>query len=189
METNRELTPDERRALLDNLQARFEANKKRHAGLDWADVAARLETQPAKLWSLAEMERTGGEPDVVGQDAATGEFIFVDCCAESPAGRRNCCYDPKGQKAREKKDVPVQGNALDLAAAMGAELLDEEQYRRLQSLGEFDTVTSSWVQTPEDIHKLGGALFGDRRFGHVFIYHNGASSFYSSRAFRAALRV
>lgn len=160
----------------------------RHESLDWADVEARLVTRPEKLWSLNELERTGGEPDVIGRDA-NGAFIFVDCAPESPDGRRNTCYDGKGQAARAKKGLTIRGNALDMAAAMGIELLDEDDYRALQELDEFDLKTSSWIMTPAAIHKLGGALFADRRYDHVFVYHNSTPSFYSSRGFRGRLRV
>jgi hypothetical protein len=183
------LSRQQRGALLDTLKARFENNPGRHAGLEWPKVQARLEAQPEKLWSLNEMERTGGEPDVVGHDARTGEYVFYDCSAESPPGRRNVCYDGDGEAARVKQGVHPDGNAVEMAAAMGIALLTEEQYRGLQKLGEFDTKTSSWVQTPPDIRRRGGALFVDRRFGHVFVYHNTAPTFYSSRAFRGALRV
>lgn len=159
----------------------------RHKGLEWAKVQAKLETNTEKLWSLSEMARTGGEPDVVGYDKATGEYIFYDCSAESPEGRRNVCYDRGGLEAR--KAFKPEDNAIDMAAAMGIELLTEEQYRELQTLGDFDTKTSSWVKTPTDIRKLGGALFCDRRYGSVFVYHNGAPSFYAARAFRGSLRV
>jgi hypothetical protein len=171
------------------LAARFEQNMNRHKGLEWASVQAKLEANSEKLWSLNEMERSGGEPDVVGHDEKTGEYVFCDCSAESPNGRRSICYDRDGQQAREKKGVYPGGNAIDMAAVMGIELLTEEQYRELQRLGDFDTKTSSWVKTPSDIRKLGGALFVDRRYGHVFVYHNGAPSFYSARAFRGSLRV
>ncbi|NWF69222.1 MAG: DUF4256 domain-containing protein [Chloroflexi bacterium] len=181
------LSAEQREALLRGLQGRFEKNMKRHSGLEWANVQARLEAQPEKLWSLHEMERTGGEPDVIGHDKNTGEYIFCDCSAESPQGRRNVCYDRQAQEAR-KANKP-QNNALDMAAAMGIELLTEAQYRELQKLGHFDTKTSSWVQTPAAIRKLGGALFADRRYDHVFVYHNGAPSYYSARGFRGALRV
>lgn len=178
---------EQREALLSVLRARFEKNMNRHEGLAWAEVQARLEAQPEKLWSLSEMERTGGEPDVVGHDRETGEYIFYDCSAESPKGRRSVCYDREGQEAR--KEHKPENNAIDLAAAMGIELLTEEQYRGLQQLGDFDTKTSSWVKTPSEIRKLGGALFADRRYGHVFVYHNGAPSYYSARGFRGSLRV
>jgi hypothetical protein len=181
------LTPAQGAQLLGVLQARFEQNRNRHAGLVWAEVQARLEAQPAKLWSLHEMERTGGEPDVVGLDGETGEYIFFDCSPESPAGRRNVCYDRAGWESR--KEHRPENNAIDLAAAMGIELLSEAQYRALQALGTFDTKTSSWVLTPADIRKLGGALFADWRYGHVFVYHNSAPSYYSARGFRGWLRV
>jgi hypothetical protein len=183
----KELSPEQREALLSVLKARFEKHMNRHTGLEWANVQAKLEAQPEKLWSLNEMERTGGEPDVVGHDPETGEYKFYDCSAETPKGRRSVCYDREGQESR--KDHPPEHNAIDMAAAMGIELLTEEQYRALQQLGNFDTKTSSWVQTPADIRKLGGALFADRRYGHVFVYHNSAPSYYASRAFRGALRV
>lgn len=159
----------------------------RHQGLDWANIQARLEANSDKLWSLAEMERTGGEPDVVGEDQQTGEYIVYDCSAESPKGRRSVCYDRQGQDSR--KEHKPENNALDMATAMGIELLTEKQYRALQQLGKFDTKTSSWVQTPAEIRNLGGALFADYRYGHVFVYHNGAESYYSARAFRGSLRV
>jgi len=179
--------PQESEALLEALQERFVRNFSRHAGLEWAEVRARLDAHPEILWSLNEMERTGGEPDVVGQDEKTGEIIFYDCSAESPAGRRNVCYDPAALEAR-KENKPGD-SALGMAAAMGIELLTEEQYRWLQQLGEFDTKTSSWVVTPPAIRKLGGALFADRRYDHVFIYHNGAISYYAARGFRGWLKV
>ena len=159
----------------------------RHEHLQWAEVQARLEANPQKLWSLSEMERTGGEPDVVGQDKATGEYIFCDCSAESPKGRRSACYDREALDAR--KEAKPKSNAVDMAAAMGIELLTEEQYRELQKLGNFDAKTSSWVKTPSRIRKLGGALFCDRRFDTVFVYHNGAESYYAARGFRGSLRV
>lgn len=173
--------------LLKVLKIRFERNMNRHADLEWARVEARLEAHPEKLWSLHEMERTGGEPDVVGHDEMTGEYRFFDCSAETPKGRTSVCYDREGLDSR--KEHKPANNAVDMAAAMGVELLTEEQYRELQKLGDFDTKTSSWVKTPAAIRKLGGALFGDRRFGQVFIYHNGAQSYYSVRAFRGSLRV
>ncbi|MCL7413845.1 MAG: DUF4256 domain-containing protein [ANME-2 cluster archaeon] len=185
----KELSPEQREELLRALKARFEENMNRHKGLEWAKVQAKLEANPEKLWSLNEMERTGGEPDVIGHDKKTGEYIFYDCSAESPKGRRNVCYDREGQEEREKRGVHPEGNAIDMAAAMGIELLTEEQYRELQKLGNFDTKTSSWVKTPSDIRKLGGAIFADRRYGNVFIYHNSAPSFYGGRAFRGELRV
>ncbi len=159
----------------------------RHKDLEWTKVQARLEANPEKLWSLHEMERTGGEPDVVGHDDKTGEYIFYDCSAESPKGRRSVCYDREGQESR--KEHRPENNAMDMAAAMGIELLTEEQYRELQKLGDFDLKTSSWVKTPPDIRKLGGALFCDRRYDHVFLYHNGAPSYYAARAFRGSLKV
>jgi hypothetical protein len=189
METKKELSPEQREELLRALEARFEKNMNRHKGLEWAEVQAKLEANTEKLWSLNEMERTGGEPDVVGHDKKTGEYIFYDCSAESPEGRRNTCYDREGQEAREKQGVHPEGSAIGMAAAMGIELLTEEQYRELQKLGDFDTKTSSWVETPPDIRKLGGALFADRRYGNVFVYHNSAPSFYGARGFRGSLRV
>jgi hypothetical protein len=181
------LSPEQREELLRALKARFEKNMNRHKGLEWANVQAKLEGNTEKLWSLNEMERTGGEPDVVGHDKKTGEYIFYDCSAQSPQGRRNVCYDREGQESR-KANKP-EDNAIDMAAAMGIELLTEEHYRELQKLGNFDTKTSSWVKTPSDIRKLGGALFADRRYGTVFVYHNSAPSYYGVRAFRGSLRV
>jgi hypothetical protein len=181
------LSPPRQRELLEMLQRRFEQNRQRHRGLEWSDVQAKLEAQPEKLWSLSEMERTGGEPDVVAHDRKTGEYLFFDCAPESPKGRTSVCYDRAALESR--KEFKPKDNAVDLAAAMGVELLTAEQYRELQKLGEFDTKSSSWVQAPVDIRKLGGALFGDRRYGHVFIYHNGAQSYYSARGFRAALKI
>jgi len=181
------LSPDQRGELLNALKIRFEKNMNRHPGLEWAEVQVRLEANPEKLWSLAEMERTGGEPDVIGHDKATGEYIFYDCSAESPPGRRNVCYDREGREAR--KEFKPENTAMDMAEAMGIELLTEEQYRELQKLGNFDAKTSSWVKTPSDIRKLGGALFADRRYGHVFVYHNGAPSYYGVRGFRGRLGV
>ena len=189
IEINLEVSPEKGEALLGVLQARFETNMRRHISLAWPEIRARLEAHPEKLSSLHAMESTGGEPDVVGYDSKTDEFVFYDCSAESPKGRRNVCYDGKGQEVREKKGVHPAGNAIDAAAAMGIELLNEEQYRALQKLGEFDTKTSSWIQTPTEIRKLGGAIFADRRYDHVFVYHNSAPSFYSSRGFRGSLRV
>jgi hypothetical protein len=183
----KELSPEQREELLRALKARFEKNMNRHEGIDWAKVQAKLEANTKKLWSLNEMERTGGEPDIVGHDKKTGEYIFYDCSAESPKGRRNVSYDCEGQEAR--KAFKPENNAIDMAAAMGIELLTEEQYRELQKLGNFDTKTSSWVKTPSDIRKLGGALFADRRYGNVFVYHNSAPSYYGVRAFRGSLRV
>jgi hypothetical protein len=183
----KELSPKKREELLNVLKARFEKNKNRHNGLEWAKVQAKLEANAEKLWSLNEMESTGGEPDVVGQDKKTGEYIFYDCSAESPKGRRSICYD--GEALESRKEHKPKNNAIDMAAAMGIEVLTEEQYRELQELGDFDTKTSSWIITPPDIRELGGALFGDRRYGHVFVYHNGAESYYGARAFRGSLRV
>ena len=183
----KELSPEQREELLRALKARFEKNMNRHKGLEWANVQAKLEVNAGKLWSLNEMQRTGGEPDVVGYDKKTDEYIFYDCSAESPKGRRSVCYDHEALEAR--KEHKPENNAMDMAAAMGIELLTEAQYRELQKLGNFDTKTSSWVKTPSAIRKLGGALFCDRRFGRVFVYHNGAQSYYSARAFRGSLRV
>lgn len=182
------LLKDEQAALQNVLRERFEKNMQRHAGLKWADAQARLTKKAAALASLLAMERTGGEPDVIGQDES-GAFLFCDCSAESPMGRRNVCYDRAGQKKREKEKLPVAGNVLDWAAEIGIEPLDEEQYRALQKLGEFDTKSQSWLRTPADIAKLGGAIFGDRRFGRVFVYHNTAPCFYRARGFRGLLRV
>src|ERR1700751_5437221 len=183
----KELSPKQREELLRVLKARFEKNMNRHKGLEWAKVQAKLEANADKLWSLNEMERTGGEPDVVGHDKKTGEYIFYDCAAESPKDRRSACYDREALDSR--KENKPKNNAMGMAAAMGVELLTEEQYRELQKLGEFDTKTSSWVKTPSDIRKLGGAIFADRRYGRVFVYHNGASSYYAARAFRGSLRL
>ena len=185
--TKKELSPKEREELLKALKARFEKNMDRHKGLEWAKVQAKLEANAEKLWSLSEMEKTGGEPDVVGHDKKTGEYIFFDCSTESPKGRTSVCYDREALDSR--KEHKPKNSAMDMAAAMGIELLTEEQYHELQKLGEFDTKSSSWVKAPADIRKLGGGLFGDRRFGRVFIYHNGAESYYSGRAFRGSLRV
>ena len=183
----KELSPEQREELLRALKARFEKTMNRHKGLEWAKVQVKLEANTGKLWSLNEMERTGGEPDVVGHDKKTGEYIFFDCSAESPKGRTSVCYDREGLESR--KEHKPKNTAMDMAAAMGIELLTEEQYRELQRLGNFDTKTSSWVQTPSDIRKLGGALYCDRRYGRVFVGHNGAQSYYSARAFRGWLRV
>ena len=185
----KELTSEQREALLAVLQARFEENRSRHKDLDWSKVQARLNADPDRLWSLQEMERTGGEPDVVGCDRSSGAFIFFDCSKESPKDRRSVCYDQEGLEERERKGVHPAGSALGMAAAMGIELLTEEQYRDLQRLESFDTKTSSWIRTPTNIRALGGALFADRRYGHVFVYHNSAPSFYSSRGFRGSLRM
>src|SRR5881296_2418309 len=185
--SNVALSPEQREELLRSLKARFEKNMNRHKGLEWAKVQAKLEANTEKLWSLNEMERTGGEPDVVGHDKKTGEYIFYDCSVESPKGRRSVCYDREALEAR--KEHKPKDSAVDMATAMGIELLTEEQYRELQKLGEFDTKTSSWIKTPADVRALGGALFCDRRYGKVFVYHNGAQSYYSARAFRGSLRV
>jgi hypothetical protein len=189
IEINLELSPEGGEGLLKILKVRFEKNMTRREGLEWPEIQAKLEAHPEKLSSLNAMEGTGGEPDVVGFDNKTGEYIFYDCSAESPEGRRSICYDGEGQDERVKKGVYPAGNAIDLAAAMGIELLNEDQYRELQELGEFDTKTSSWIQTPAEIRKLGGALFADRRYGKVFVYHNSAPSFYAARGFRGSLRV
>jgi hypothetical protein len=185
----KQLSQQQRDELLRILKERFENNMKRHKGLTWAKVQAKLEANADKLWSLNEMEITGGEPDVVGQDKKSGAFIFYDCSAESPKGRRSVCYDREAQKANIKGRPDAKENAIDMAAAMGIELLTEEQYRELQKLSEFDLKTSSWIKTPADIRTLGGALFCDRRYDHVFVYHNGAQSYYGARGFRGALRV
>ena len=184
---NLTLSKKQSEELLRALKVRFEKNLNRHRGLEWAKVQARLEANAEKLWSLNEMENTGGEPDVVGHDKKTGEYIFYDCSAESPKGRRSLCYDREALESR--KENKPKDNAIGMAAAMGIELLTEEQYRELQQLGDFDTKTSSWVKTPSNIRKLGGALFCDRRFDTVFVYHNGAESYYAARAFRGSLRV
>jgi hypothetical protein len=183
----RELSAEQHEELLRALKGRFEKNMNRHKGLEWAKVQAKLEANTKKLWSLNEMERTGGEPDVVGHDQKTGEYIFYDCSAESPKGRRSLCYDRQALESR--KEHKPENNAIDMAAAMGIELLTEEQYRELQKLGNFDTKTSSWITTPSEIRKLGGAIFADYRYGNVFVYHNGAESYYAARAFRGSLRV
>ena len=184
---NKKLSPEPREKLLKTLRDRFEKNMNRHKGLVWAKVQVRLETNVEILWSLNEMERTGGEPDVVGRDIKAGEYIFYDCSAESPTGRRSVCYDREALESR--KVAKPKNNAIDMAASIGIELLTEEQYRKLQKLGNFDTKTSSWVKTSSAIRKLGGALFCDRRYGNVFVYHNGADSYYASRGFRGSLRV
>ena len=185
VEINLDISPE----LLNTLQARFQANMSRHQGLAWADIQAKLDAQPDKLRSLNAMESTGGEPDVVGYDEKTAEFLFYDCSPESPDGRRSICYDGPALAERHKKGVYPGGSAIEIAAAMGIDLLNETQYRALQQLGEFDTKTSSWLQTPAEIRKRGGAIFGDRRYGQIFIYHNGAPSFYAGRGFRGCLRV
>jgi len=181
------LSAEQRVKLFKTLQDRFEKNMKRHEGLDWAKVQARLEGNAGKLWSLGEMESTGGEPDVIGHDKKTGEFIFCDCAAETPVGRRNLCYDREALETRKK--FKPKNSAMDLAAALGVEMLTEEEYRELQKLGEFDVKTSSWVKTPPEIRELGGALFCDRRFGRVFVYHNGAESYFGGRGFRGMLKI
>lgn len=181
------LPSKEREALFQTLHKRFEQHPQRHQDVLWEQVQARLEAQPAKLWSLNEMENSGGEPDVIGQDPATGEYLFVDCSAESPKGRRSVCFDRKARESR--KEHAPQTSALEMAEAMGIELLSETEYRQLQTLGSFDLKTSSWVQTPKEIRQLGGALFCDRRYDHVFLYHNGAQSYYAARGFRGLLRV
>jgi hypothetical protein len=184
---NKMLDTGKREELLSTLKTRFEKNMKRHNGLEWTQVQAKLEAKPEKLWSLNEMERTGGEPDVVGFDKQTGEFLFFDCSAETPKDRRNICYDRAALDAR--KEYKPKDSAMDMAAAMGIEILTEEQYQELQKLGNFDIKTSSWLITPEEIRKHGGAIFGDRRYDHVFVYHNGADSYYGARGFRGSLRV
>ena len=187
MKNKKELLPEEREQLFKTLKTRFEKNKSRHQNLDWEKVQIKLESSPEKLWSLNEMEKTGGEPDVVFFDEKTNEYIFYDCSAESPKGRRSVCFDSEAQESR--KEFKPENNAIDMAAAMGIELLNEEQYRELQQLGKFDEKTSSWIKTPSDIRKLGGALFADFRYNTVFVYHNGAQSYYAARGFRGALRV
>ena len=181
------ITAKQRERLLETFKARFEAHMHRHAGLEWIAIQARVESNSAKLWSLNEMEQSGGEPDVVGVDTVTGEFIFVDCSAQSPKGRRSVCYDREALEAR--KEHKPKSSAVDMATSMGAALLTVIEYRRLQELGQFDTTTSSWVHTPVEIRKLGGALFCDRRYDTVFVYHNGAESYYAARGFRCSLRV
>ncbi|WP_445480559.1 DUF4256 domain-containing protein [Lysinibacillus irui] len=185
--TNKELTHEQQEELIKTLKARFEKNNERHEGFDWTNVQEKLDSNPKKLWSLHEMEATGGEPDVVGYDAKTDEYIFYDCSAESPKGRRSVCYDREAWEAR--KNHKPENTAMDMAKDMGIELLTEGQYRELQQLGKFDLKTSSWVQTPENIRKLGGAIFCDRRYDTIFMYHNGAESYYAARGFRGSLRV
>ena len=189
MENKKELSPEQRDEIISTLKDRFEKNMNRHKGLEWGGLQARLNSGPRdeKLWSLSEMERTGGEPDAVGYDKKTGEYIFYDCSAESPTGRRSLCYDREALESR--KTYKPENNAIDMAADMGIELLTEEQYRELQKFGNFDLKTSSWVKTPAEIRKLGGALFCDRRYDRVFVYHNGAESYYAVRGFRGSLRV
>ena len=183
----KELSPEQHEELFSILKTRFEKNMSRHKGLEWTKVQAKLQAHTEKLWTLNEMERTGGEPDVIGYDKKTDEYIFYDCSAESPQGRRSICYDREALESR--KEHKPKNNAIDMAIAMGIELLTEEQYRELQKIGNFDTKTSSWVTTPSDMRKLGGALFADRRYGNVFVYHNGAESYYAARGFRGSLRV
>lgn len=187
MNSQKKLSSAQHEALLNVLKARFEKNKNRHKGVEWAQVQTKLEANPEKLWSLHEMENTGGEPDVVGYDKKTGEYLFYDCAAESPKGRRSLCYD--GEALESRKEHKPEDSAVEMAAAMGIELLTEAQYRELQQLREFDLKTSSWLQTPAAIRKHGGAIFADRRYDHVFVYHNGASSYYAARGFRGALKV
>jgi len=187
MGNKKELSPEQQSALLNTLKTRFEKNSNRHTGIEWAKVQAKLEANPEKLWSLNEMERTGGEPDVVGNDKNTGEYLFYDCSAESPKERRSFCYDREALESR--KEHKPKDSAVNMAAAMGIEILTEDQYRGLQQLGNFDTKTSSWIQTPAAIRKLGGAIFCDRRYDTVFLYHNGAESYYAARGFRGLLRV
>ncbi|MGF6951852.1 hypothetical protein QF028_004357 [Neobacillus sp. B4I6] len=183
----RKLSPEQHEEILRTLKARFEKNMNRHKGLEWANVQAKLETNTEKLWSLYEMERTGGEPDVIDHDKQAGEYIFYDCSVESPKGRRSVCYDREALESR--KEHKPKNSAIDMAADMGIEILTEEQYREMQRLGNFDTKTSSWVKTPDNIRKLGGAIFCDRRYDTVFVYHNGAESYYAARGFRGSLRV
>jgi hypothetical protein len=187
MENKKQLLPEKQKELISTLKVRFEKNSNRHAGIEWAAVQIRLDANVEKLWSLSEMERTGGEPDVVGFDKATGEYLFYDCSAESPKGRRSICYDHEALESR--KENKPENSAIEMAADMGIELLNEEQYRNLQQLGNFDTKTSSWIITPPEIRKLGGALFCDRRYNTVFVYHNGAESYYAARGFRGCIRV
>jgi hypothetical protein len=187
VKAKKELPPKERKELLEALKTRFEKNPNRHKGLKWADVEARLEASPDKLWSLGEMEKTGGEPDVVGHDKKAGEYVFVDCSAETPKGRVSVCYDREGWESR--KEHRPKNTAMDMAAEMGVELLTEEEYQNFQKLGEFDLKTSSWVKTPAGMRELGGALYCDRRYGRIFVGHNGAQSYYAARGFRGSLRV
>ncbi|HBI00924.1 MAG TPA: DUF4256 domain-containing protein [Flavobacterium sp.] len=187
MKSDKIVSSEQKNELIDLLRIRFEKNINRHKNLKWNDVLVKLEANPEKLWSLNEMEKTGGEPDVVGLDEKTGEYIFMDCSAESPKGRRSVCYDREGLDSR--KEYKPENNAIDMATEMGIELLSEEQYRELQQLGKFDTKTSSWIKTPDEIRKLGGALFADFRYNQVFVYHNGAQSYYGVRGFRGILKV
>jgi hypothetical protein len=189
VEINLKFSPKQGEEFLKTLQVRFEQNMNRHKGLGWSKIEARLKAHPEKLSSLYAMESTGGEPDIVGYDQKKDEYIFYDCSEQSPEGRRSICYDGEGEEARVKKGVHPAGNAIDIAAAMGIELLNEDEYRQLQKLGEFDTKTESWLLTPADIRGLGGAIFGDRRYNTIFVFHNSAPSFYSSRGFRGSLRV
>lgn len=183
----KELSPEERKALFGVLKTRFENNKNRHKGLEWSSVQTKLEANPNKLWSLSEMEKTGGEPDVMGYDLKTDEYVFFDCSPETPKGRRSICYDREALDAR--KEFKPSNNAIDMAAEMGIEILTKEQYRELQSFGPFDTKSSSWIKTPEEIRKLGGALYSEYRYGTVFLYHNGAQSYYAVRGFRGSLKI
>jgi hypothetical protein len=187
MENKKHLSPEQRSTLISILKDRFEKNKNRHKGLEWANVQAKLEANPEKLWSLNEMERTGGEPDVIGYNTNTGEYLFYDCSAESPKDRRSVCYDREALESR--KEHKPKNSAVAMASEMGIELLTEEQYWHLQQFGNFDTKTSSWIKTPAEIRKLGGAIFADFRYGTVFVYHNGAESYYAARGFRGLLRV
>lgn len=187
IENKKELSPEQRDEIIKVLKTRFEKNRNRHPNLEWTKIQSKLETNTEKLWSLYEMERTGGEPDVVGHDTKADEYIFYDCVTESPKGRRSFCYDRQALESR--KEHKPQNNVIDIATAMGIEILTEEQYRELQKLGDFDTKTSSWIKTPDEIRKLGGALFADFRYGKVFVYHNGAESYYAARAFRGSLRI
>lgn len=187
MKNNKLLSSEQKNDLIQLLQARFEKNKNRHKDIEWNNVLAKLEKNPEKLWSLNEMEKTGGEPDVIDFNKNTDAYIFVDCSAESPSGRRSVCFDREALETR--KEYKPENNAIDMAAAMGTELLTEEQYKKLQQLGKFDSKTSSWIQTPDEIRKLGGALFADFRYNHVFVYHNGAQSYYAARGFRTMLLV
>ena len=185
----KDISPERKGELIELLKQRFDENMIRHSGIIWKKIQVRLEANAEKIWSLNEMERTGGEPDVVSYDEITDKYVFYDCSPESPAGRRSICYDGRGQEAREKQGIQPGGNAIDMAATIGIEILTDVQYRQLQKIGNFDTRTSSWLKTPPDIRKLGGAIFADRRYGTVFVYHNGASSFYSGRGFRGFLEV